>query len=51
MPPRPTENFLIQGELAFYVNAQKLPVFDLHDVNVGGIYVIGVFYNYNLFLS
>jgi len=36
---------VLPGEHTFYINAQKSPVFDLHDVNVGGIYVIGVFYS------
>jgi len=36
---------VLPGEHTFYVNAQKSPVFDLHEVNVGGIYVIGVFYS------
>ncbi|MCW4030958.1 MAG: collagen-like protein [Candidatus Bathyarchaeota archaeon] len=35
---------VLPGDHTFYINAQKSPVFDLHDVNVGDIYVTGVFY-------
>ncbi len=35
---------VLPGEHTFYINAQKSPTFDLHDVNVGDIYVTGVFY-------
>ena len=36
--------FVLPGNHTFYINAQKTPTFDLHDVNVGDIYVTGVFY-------
>jgi len=35
---------VLPGEHTFYVNAQKSAVFDLYEVNVGGIYVTGIFY-------
>ena len=35
---------VLPGNHTFYVNAQKSTVFDLHDVNVGDIYVTGIFY-------
>lgn len=36
---------VLPGNHTFYVNAQKSAVFDLHEVNVGDIYVTGVFYS------
>ena len=35
---------VLPGNHTFYINAQKSPTFDLHDVNIGDIYVTGIFY-------
>jgi hypothetical protein len=35
---------LLPGNHTFYINAQKSPTFNLHDVNIGDNYVTGVFY-------
>ena len=35
---------VLPGEHTFYVNARKSTVFDLYEINVGGIHLTGIFY-------